>query len=149
MTEEQKEEVNLYSRWKRSNENKILEEYAGEPIEKVPEEYRDKISRLREFGLGIKEKSTYEEVIKFLETHNGKIMKRIGSFFKRLMILAIRFYQKFISPLFPPTCRFYPTCSTYFIQALEKYGVCKGSYLGMKRILKCHPWHEGGYDPLK
>ena len=43
----------------------------------------------------------------------------------------------------------YPTCSTYFIQALEKYGVCKGSYLGMKRILKCHPWHEGGYDPLK
>ena len=68
---------------------------------------------------------------------------------KKLMILAIRFYQKFISPLFPPTCRFYPTCSTYFIQALEKYGVFKGSYLGIKRILKCHPWHEGGYDPLK
>ena len=75
MTEEQKEEVNLYSRWKRSNENKILEEYAGKPIEKVPEEYRDKISRLREFGLGIKEKLTYEKVIEFLETHNGKIMR--------------------------------------------------------------------------
>ena len=76
-------------------------------------------------------------------------MKRIGNFLKRMMIMAIRCYQKFISPLFPPTCRFYPTCSTYFIQALEKYGVCRGSYLGMKRILKCHPWHEGGYDPLK
>ena len=61
----------------------------------------------------------------------------------------IRFYQRFISPLFPSTWRFYPTCSTYFIQALEKYGVFKGSYLGIKRILKCHPWHEGGYDPLK
>ena len=76
-------------------------------------------------------------------------MKRIGNFLKRMMIMAIRCYQKFISPLFPPTCRFYPTCSTYFIQALEKYGVLKGSYLGIKRILKCHPWHEGGYDPLK
>lgn len=65
------------------------------------------------------------------------------------MILAIRGYQIFISPLFPPTCRFYPTCSAYFIQALEKYGVIKGSYLGIKRILKCHPWNPGGYDPLK
>ena len=58
-------------------------------------------------------------------------MKYIGIFFKKIMILMIRFYQK------------------YFIQALEKYGVIKGSYLGIKRILKCHPWHEGGYDPLK
>lgn len=76
-------------------------------------------------------------------------MKIIGNFFKKIMILMIRFYQRCISPLFPPTCRFYPTCSAYFIQALEKYGVFKGSYLGIKRILKCHPWHEGGYDPLK
>ena len=76
-------------------------------------------------------------------------MKYIGIFFKKIMILMIRFYKKFISPLLPSTCRFYPTCSTYFIQALEKYGVIKGSYLGIKRILKCHPWHEGGYDPLK
>ena len=68
---------------------------------------------------------------------------------KKFMILLIRGYQNFISPLFPATCRFRPTCSTYFIQALEKYGVIKGSYLGIKRILKCHPWHEGGYDPLK
>ena len=68
---------------------------------------------------------------------------------RKLMILMIRGYQKFISPLFPPTCRFYPTCSVYFIQALEKYGVLKGSFLGIKRILKCHPFHPGGYDPLK
>ena len=61
----------------------------------------------------------------------------------------IKIYQKFISPLFPQTCRFYPTCSAYFIQALEKYGFFKGSFLGIKRILKCHPFHPGGYDPLK
>lgn len=68
---------------------------------------------------------------------------------KKFMILLIKSYQMFISPLFGPKCRFYPTCSTYFIQALEKYGVFKGSFLGIKRILKCHPFHEGGYDPLK
>ncbi|MBQ6662449.1 MAG: membrane protein insertion efficiency factor YidD [Firmicutes bacterium] len=65
-----------------------------------------------------------------------------------IMILAIRFYQIFISPLFPSKCRFYPTCSTYFIQALQKYGVLKGSYLGIRRILRCHPGNPGGYDPL-
>jgi len=68
---------------------------------------------------------------------------------KKIFVLLIRGYQKFISPLFPPTCRFYPTCSEYFIQALEKYGIFKGSYLGIKRILRCHPWNPGGYDPLK
>ena len=75
-------------------------------------------------------------------------MKYVTLLIKKLMILFIRFYQIFISPLFPPTCRFYPTCSTYFIQALEKHGVVKGSYLGMKRILKCHPGNPGGYDPV-
>lgn len=68
---------------------------------------------------------------------------------KWLLILLIKGYQKFISPLFPPACRFYPTCSVYFVQALEKYGFFKGTYLGIKRILKCHPFHPGGYDPLK
>ena len=65
------------------------------------------------------------------------------------IILIIRIYQIFISPLTPATCRFYPTCSTYFIQALEKYGIIKGTYLGIRRILRCHPWNPGGYDPLK
>jgi len=67
---------------------------------------------------------------------------------KWFLIVLIRGYQKLISPLFPPTCRFYPTCSTYFIQALKKYGAFKGSYLGIKRILRCHPWNDGGYDPV-
>lgn len=68
---------------------------------------------------------------------------------KKIVIGIVKGYQKFISPLFPPTCRFYPTCSSYFIQAVEKYGVIKGSFLGLKRILKCHPFNPGGYDPLK
>ncbi len=76
-------------------------------------------------------------------------MRYIGMFFSKLLILPIRFYQKCISPLLPATCRFYPTCSEYFIQALEKYGPFKGTYLGIKRILRCHPWNPGGYDPLK
>jgi len=68
---------------------------------------------------------------------------------KQIILLLIRGYQKFISPLFPASCRFYPTCSAYFIQAVEKYGAAKGSILGIKRIAKCHPFHPGGYDPLK
>lgn len=76
-------------------------------------------------------------------------MKLIGKLIRKILILLIRFYQICISPLTPATCRFRPTCSVYFIQALEKYGVIKGSYLGIKRLLRCHPWSEGGYDPLK
>ncbi len=68
---------------------------------------------------------------------------------RSIAIFLIKLYQKFISPLFPASCRFYPTCSNYFIQALDKYGFIKGSYLGIKRILKCHPYNEGGHDPLK
>ena len=80
-------------------------------------------------------------------------MKRIAGFvrglLKKIIILLIRGYQIFISPIMHGKCRFYPTCSTYFVQAVEKYGPFKGSLLGIKRILKCHPFHEGGYDPLK
>lgn len=68
---------------------------------------------------------------------------------KTIFVFLIKGYQKLISPFFPKTCRFYPTCSSYFIQALEKYGFIKGSFLGVKRILKCHPFNPGGYDPLK
>ena len=74
MTPEQVEEVNLYARWNYSPEKKILEEYAGRPIEDVPEEYREKIAVLRRYGLGEKEKTTYEQVIEFLENHGGRIM---------------------------------------------------------------------------
>lgn len=69
--------------------------------------------------------------------------------FKMPFILLIRGYQIFISPLFPGKCRFYPTCSQYTLSAIEKYGVIKGVFLGSKRVLKCHPFHPGGYDPLK
>lgn len=68
---------------------------------------------------------------------------------KRFLIFMVRVYQKCISPLMPGKCRFTPTCSVYFIEALQKYGFYKGTYLGIKRILKCHPFHEGGYDPLR
>ncbi|MEI8216128.1 MAG: membrane protein insertion efficiency factor YidD [Eubacteriales bacterium] len=68
---------------------------------------------------------------------------------KKIIILLIRGYQIIISPLLPKSCRFYPTCSQYTILAIEKYGLIKGVFLGSKRILKCHPFHPGGYDPLK
>ncbi len=69
---------------------------------------------------------------------------------KRILIALIRFYQKFLSPLkMRPTCRFYPTCSQYAIEAVVKYGCIKGLYLALKRILKCHPFHPGGFDPVK
>lgn len=67
-----------------------------------------------------------------------------------LVILLIRTYQKFISPLKGiSSCRFYPTCSQYAIDAIKKYGIIKGSFMSIKRILKCHPFHPGGYDPVK
>jgi putative membrane protein insertion efficiency factor len=67
---------------------------------------------------------------------------------KYILIGIIRFYQKFVSPLKGQTCRFYPTCSEYSILALKKYGLFKGSWKSLKRILKCHPFHPGGYDPI-
>ena len=67
---------------------------------------------------------------------------------KNLLIALIRFYRTFISPFKAPCCRFYPTCSEYALQAVQKYGALKGSWLAVKRICKCHPFHKGGYDPL-
>ncbi|WP_071121980.1 membrane protein insertion efficiency factor YidD [Prevotellamassilia timonensis] len=66
----------------------------------------------------------------------------------RLLILPIRFYQRYISPMLPPACRFTPTCSQYAVEALQKYGPMKGLYLAVKRILRCHPWGGSGYDPV-
>ena len=60
----------------------------------------------------------------------------------------IRLYQRYISPLLPDSCIYYPTCSQYALEAIEKYGVVKGVWLGTKRILRCHPFHKGGYDPV-
>lgn len=69
-------------------------------------------------------------------------------FLSRIFILFIRFYQTCISPMFPPVCRYTPTCSQYAIEALQKYGPIKGSWLAIKRILRCHPWGGSGYDPV-
>jgi putative membrane protein insertion efficiency factor len=69
---------------------------------------------------------------------------------KSIAILSIKLYQLFLSPLFSVgTCRFYPSCSTYSIEALRKYGFLKGSLLSLKRLVKCHPFHPGGYDPVE
>ncbi|KEI01997.1 membrane protein insertion efficiency factor YidD [Clostridium botulinum] len=68
---------------------------------------------------------------------------------KIILIHIIKFYRKYISPLKKPCCRFYPTCSQYALQAIDKYGVFKGGVMAIKRIFKCHPFHPGGYDPVK
>ena len=65
-----------------------------------------------------------------------------------LLVLPIRFYQRFVSPLTPPSCRFTPTCSQYAVEALRKHGPFKGMYLAVRRILRCHPWGGHGYDPV-
>jgi hypothetical protein len=67
---------------------------------------------------------------------------------KPIALAMIRFYKRFLSPLLPSSCRFEPTCSVYTYQAIEKYGVIKGSWMGVRRISRCHPFHPGGYDPV-
>ena len=66
----------------------------------------------------------------------------------RAVIGALKFYKRQISPGLPPACRFIPTCSEYACQAVEKYGAVKGGYLAARRVLRCNPFHEGGYDPV-
>lgn len=75
-------------------------------------------------------------------------MNRIQILIRRAVLLPVYFYRWCISPLFPPTCRYTPTCSTYMVEAVMKYGVLKGGWLGIRRILRCHPWGGSGYDPV-
>lgn len=65
-----------------------------------------------------------------------------------LFVFLIRVYRRVISPMLPPSCRFYPTCSAYTMEAIQKHGPFRGTWLGVKRISRCHPWNEGGYDPV-
>jgi len=65
-----------------------------------------------------------------------------------IVVKMIRFYQLFISPLTPSSCRFYPTCSHYAVEAVAKFGVIRGGWMSVKRISRCGPWHPGGYDPV-
>ncbi|HED06121.1 MAG TPA: membrane protein insertion efficiency factor YidD [Ignavibacteria bacterium] len=67
---------------------------------------------------------------------------------RRVFVFLIKIYQRIISPLFPPSCRFYPTCSEYAVQSFTKYGIFKGGVKAIWRILKCNPFNKGGYDPL-
>lgn len=75
-------------------------------------------------------------------------MKKALSALQRLLIIFIKAYKKFISPLLPCACRFHPTCSEYAIQAIQLHGVCKGCYLSIRRILRCNPWGSSGHDPV-
>ncbi|MCC6395366.1 MAG: membrane protein insertion efficiency factor YidD [Bryobacterales bacterium] len=68
---------------------------------------------------------------------------------RELLIALLRFYKRWISPLLPSACRFAPTCSEYMMQAVEKHGAAHGVWLGLKRLSKCHPFHQGGYDPVR
>jgi putative membrane protein insertion efficiency factor len=68
---------------------------------------------------------------------------------KSIILIIISFYRKFISPLFPPHCRFYPTCSEYSYQSIKRHGAIRGLWYSLVRISKCHPFHEGGFDPVK
>tara|TARA_B100000925_G_C21735381_1_gene356914 strand:- start:173 stop:394 length:222 start_codon:yes stop_codon:yes gene_type:complete len=72
----------------------------------------------------------------------------MGNFLKFLLIIPIKFYQILISPLLGPRCRYHPTCSNYAVQAIEKHGAFKGSWLAFKRIISCHPWGGSGHDPV-
>ncbi len=74
--------------------------------------------------------------------------KRDEDMGKKIFLWLIRFYQVGISPLIGPHCRFTPTCSQYAYIAISRYGIFKGTYLAVRRLLKCHPFHEGGYDPV-
>lgn len=67
---------------------------------------------------------------------------------RQFFLALIRGYQRFVSPMKPPTCRFYPTCSSFAHEAIEKHGVAHGARLSLQRVLRCHPWHPGGYDPV-
>lgn len=67
---------------------------------------------------------------------------------KRLLLWFIRGYRLLISPLFPPSCRFHPSCSQYALEAVDRFGPWRGGWMALRRILRCHPFHPGGYDPV-
>lgn len=67
---------------------------------------------------------------------------------KTVVLAALRFYKATVSPMLPPACRYMPTCSEYAMEAVERYGVVRGGWLATKRLLSCHPWSRGGYDPV-
>lgn len=77
-----------------------------------------------------------------------RIAGKLGRAPRAGAMALVRFYRGYVSPLFPPCCRYVPTCSEYALEALRKYGFLRGSWLAFRRILRCNPWHPGGYDPV-
>jgi putative membrane protein insertion efficiency factor len=75
-------------------------------------------------------------------------MRLISRLFTSLLIGLIKMYQLLLSPILGQNCRFYPTCSHYAQESLNKHGIIKGAYLAFRRLLRCHPWHDGGFDPV-
>jgi putative membrane protein insertion efficiency factor len=67
---------------------------------------------------------------------------------KKIALVFIKFYQYAVSPHFPPVCRYYPSCSSYAYEAVERYGVLRGCFMAVRRLVRCHPLHSGGYDPV-
>lgn len=76
-------------------------------------------------------------------------MHNMGAAASCALIAILRLYKRWISPMLPSACRFYPTCSEYMILAIERHGLLRGIGLGTKRLLRCHPFHEGGFDPVR
>ena len=68
---------------------------------------------------------------------------------RQVVIATLRFYKRFLSPILPSACRFHPTCSEYMLEAVSKYGVLRGVSMGARRLLRCHPFHQGGFDPVR
>jgi hypothetical protein len=68
---------------------------------------------------------------------------------RRILIAALGGYKRFVSPLLPSACRFHPTCSEYMCQSIDKHGVFRGVWLGIRRLIRCHPFHAGGFDPVR
>lgn len=67
---------------------------------------------------------------------------------RTILLVLVRLYQRLISPMLPPSCRFAPTCSQYAAEAIERHGAVRGSWLALARVARCHPWHRGGFDPV-
>lgn len=78
----------------------------------------------------------------------NRILSVLAAIPRGTAMLAIRAYRAVVSPLFPPSCRFTPTCSSYALTSIERYGLIKGGWLGLRRIARCHPWNPGGHDPV-
>ena len=68
---------------------------------------------------------------------------------RKIVIVILQGYKRFISPLLPSACRFHPTCSEYMLEAVNKYGAARGIWMGTRRLLRCHPFHQGGFDPVR